>query len=94
MSRRINDVVERPEDLRKVLAAIARGIDTMRIAEELQDLGLDVFVDTVDYGSSFGTITLEGGENETGCILTLKLVKIETGFDTLNVKQERMEGGK
>ena len=88
MSRRINEVVERPGDLRKILAAIARGIDSTRIGEELQDLGLDVYVDTVDYGSKFGTITLEGGENETGCILTLKLVKVETGFDTLNVKQE------
>lgn len=86
MNKRINEVVERPEDLRKVLAAIARGIDPSRIEEELQDLGLDVFLDTVDYGSAFGTITIEGGENENGCILTLDVVKIQTGFDTLNVK--------
>lgn len=88
MSKRINEVVEKPTDLRKVMEAIAAGFDTSRVQDALEDLGLDVELDTIDYGSEFGTITLEGGENETGCILTLKLVKVETGFDTLNVKQE------
>lgn len=91
MSKRINEVVAQPEDVRKILEAIASGIDTTRIEESLRDLGLGVELDTVDYGGQFATITLEGGENETGCILTLHLVKIETGFDTLNVNHEERE---
>lgn len=88
MSKRINEVVAKPADLRNIMEAIAAGFDTSRVQDELEDLGLDVELDTIDWVNQFGTITLEGGENETGCILTLKLVKIETGFDTLNVKQE------
>lgn len=91
MSKRINEVVVKPTDLRNIMEALAAGFDTARVQDELQDLGLDVELDTIDWGNQFGTITLEGGENETGCILTLKLVKIEAGFDTLNVNHEERE---
>jgi hypothetical protein len=85
MSKRIHEIVKHGDDVQKLTAAIGRAIDPTDIEDALQDLGLDVQVDTVDWGSEYGTITIEGGENETGIILTLKLVKVEQDFDTLNI---------
>jgi len=87
MSKRksIHDVVATSDDLKKITAAIARGIDPTDIEEELRGLGLKVRLDTVDW-NTFGTISIEGGENETGCIITLQLSRIEVGFDSMNVK--------
>lgn len=83
-SKSIHDVVKQGEDVKKITAAIGRGINSTDIEEELRDLGLKVRLDTVDW-NTFGTISIEGGENETGCILTLRLVKVEVGYDVLNV---------
>lgn len=85
MSKRINEVVTHGDDVKKITRAIACAIDTRKVEDELRDLGLDVEVNEVSWGGGFATITIEGGENETGIILTLKLVKIEAGFDTLTI---------
>lgn len=85
----IHDVVATSDDLKKITAAIAQGIDATDIEEELRGLGLKVRLDTVDW-NTFGTISIEGGENETGCIITLQLSRIEVGFDSMSVEH----GGK
>lgn len=91
-SKSIHDVVQHGEDVKKITAAIARGINSTDIEDELRDLGLKVRLDTVDW-NTFGTISIEGGENETGCILTLRLVKVEVGYDVLNVGEPVSEDG-
>lgn len=89
--KRIHDVVQTGEDVKKITGAIASGISTLDIEDALRDLGLKVRVDTVDW-NTFGTITIEGGENESGVILTLRLVKVEVGWDTLNIGDPKPEG--
>lgn len=89
MSKRLEQVVKKSDDLKKIMRAIGGAIDPRDVEEGLQALGFDVEVDTIDYGNEFGTITIEGGENETGVILTLNLVKIEIGYDTLTVSHDR-----
>lgn len=85
---RLHDVTPKSDDVRKLMEAIARGIDPTDIQEALNDLGLHVQLDTVDWGNTFGTISIEGGENETGCIITLQLARIEVGFDSITVSHE------
>lgn len=86
MSKRkgIHDVVKSGSDVKKITEAIAMGISTLDVEDALRALGLKVRVDTIDW-NTFGTISIEGGENESGCIITLRLAKIEVGYDSLTV---------
>jgi hypothetical protein len=76
--------VENRADYDAVQAAIARGMNTSDVEDALRELGYPVRLDTVDFGQ-FGTITLEGGENETSCIVTLRVVSVQLGYDTTKV---------
>lgn len=88
MSKGLFDVIKKGEDVRKIAQAVASGMDPTDIQEALEDLGFDVEVDTIDWGNHFGQIVIEGGENETGVIITLAIKSVELGFDTINVGQE------
>lgn len=95
MSKRrgIHDVVRNGSDVQKIMEAIADGIDVTDIEESLRALGLKIRLDTVDFGGEFGTISIEGGENETGCILTLRLTKVEVGWDKLTIGDPVQQNG-
>ncbi|UVG34444.1 hypothetical protein SEA_GAZEBO_75 [Microbacterium phage Gazebo] len=91
MTERLFDVIKKGSDLNKITAAIGGAIDSRSVEDDLRELGLDVQVDTIDY-SRWGVITIEGGENENGVILTLRLEKVEIGYDVLNVKDGESDG--
>lgn len=87
MSKNLFDVVKTGKDVQKIVQAVAFSIDATAVQEKLEDLGLDVEVSEIDTNSETpGVFTIEGGENETGVILTLQLLKVEYAFDVLNMK--------
>lgn len=83
------DIVKKGDDLGKLVEAVASAISPRDVEENLQQLGLKVEVDTVDW-NQWATIRIEGGENETGVILTLRLAKAEIGYDTLNISEDEV----
>ena len=84
MSNRLFDVVKTNDDLQKIVRAVAHGIDATDVQDALEELGLDVEVDTIDW-NTWSQIEISGGENETGVIITLVVKEIEIGFDRLSV---------
>lgn len=91
MGKRIPDVIKTSVDINQITGAIAAAIDPHDVEENLRQLGFDVQVSEIDW-RQWATITIEGGENETGVILTLQLAKIEIGFDSLTMNHEKEEG--
>lgn len=81
MSKRIKT----GEDAHKIMVAIAFAIDHREVEDSLNDLGYSVRISETDTNSGDFSFTVEGGENDTAFIATLKLTKIEMGFDTIHV---------
>lgn len=89
----LQDIVKTGDDIKKLTSAIASAIDSTDVGDNLRSLGLDVEVDTVDW-NTWATISIEGGENETGVILTLQLSRVEIGYDTIDIDHTQITDAK
>lgn len=75
----------------RVQQAIGASIDTYDIQTDLRQLGYEIELNEVDFGNHFGKLILGGGENETGCIIVLRVSYVQLGFDRYWIDDESLE---
>jgi hypothetical protein len=80
----MNKHIESRADYDAVQEAVASGINVSDVEYGLRELGFMARLDTVDW-RQFGTIILEGGENETACVVTLRVESVQIGYATTAV---------